>query len=107
MPSDARSWGLARKLLNIFLRDCLYTVYLRDAYHLDRAEAHLEIPLDSITSAELRANSKRGELPAWRGVRDLTWRTSREYQRVGSRVAKELGIERVHLDAYWWSMDRD
>src|SRR4051794_36328092 len=27
-PRPARRWGLARKGLNIFLRNCLYTVYL-------------------------------------------------------------------------------
>jgi hypothetical protein len=34
MPANARSWGLARKLLNIFLRDALYTTYLADAFKL-------------------------------------------------------------------------
>ena len=28
LPTGARHWGLARKVLNIFLRNCLYTVYL-------------------------------------------------------------------------------
>ena len=36
LPEDARHWGLARKGLNIFLRNCLYTVYLRERYRLDR-----------------------------------------------------------------------
>src|SRR6266404_909568 len=30
LPRKAQRWGLARKFLNIFLRDCLYTTYLRD-----------------------------------------------------------------------------
>src|SRR5438132_8387014 len=34
LPKRGRHWGLARKGLNIFLRDCLYTVYLRDAFSL-------------------------------------------------------------------------
>src|SRR5579862_5821467 len=28
LPSGARHWGIARKVLNIFLRDCFYTTYL-------------------------------------------------------------------------------
>lgn len=72
LPAKARHWGLARKLLNIFLRDSLYTSYLRDAYGLDRAEAHFEIPLDSITAAHLRAEAGRGVLPRWPGVRHIT-----------------------------------
>src|SRR5437879_4194926 len=32
LPRRARSWGLSRKLLNIFLRDSLYTTYLCDHF---------------------------------------------------------------------------
>jgi hypothetical protein len=32
LPVRGRSWGIARKLVNIFLRDALYTSYLRDAF---------------------------------------------------------------------------
>src|SRR6266567_2289793 len=69
LPRKARRWGLARKFLNIFLRDCLYTTYLRDAYHLHRAQRFLEVPLDSITAKELRKAAGRGQLPRWLGVR--------------------------------------
>src|ERR1700720_707512 len=52
-PQASRCWGLARKGLNIFLRDCLYTTYLRDAYSLDVAESSFEVPLDSLTGQAL------------------------------------------------------
>jgi hypothetical protein len=51
MRSHAPSWGLARKLLNIFPRDSLYTVQLREAYGLADAASLFEVPLDSITAA--------------------------------------------------------
>ena len=35
LPKKSRRWGRARKGLNIFLRDCLYTVHIRKAYRLD------------------------------------------------------------------------
>src|SRR5438309_2039564 len=48
LPHGARAWGVARKVLNIFLRNALYTGYLRERYHLDVAEEWYEVPLDSI-----------------------------------------------------------
>src|SRR6478609_8559801 len=48
LPRKGRRWGRARKGLNIFLRDCLYTTYLRDQYTLGLAENFFEVPLDSI-----------------------------------------------------------
>src|SRR5690349_17382238 len=44
LPESAQHWGIARKVLNIYLRNALYTGYLRDAYRLDRAEALMELP---------------------------------------------------------------
>jgi len=54
LPRDAQHWGLARKVLNIFLRDCLYTSYLCEAFQLTRIEISLNYPLDSITAKKLR-----------------------------------------------------
>jgi hypothetical protein len=100
-PRSARHWGLARKGLNIFLRECLYTVYLRDAYTLGVAESFFEVPLDSLTGKALYEASKR-TLPRWRTVRGLERSVSDEFQKVASRVARERGVARVHLDAVWW-----
>jgi hypothetical protein len=44
LPRDAQHWGLARKVLNIFLRDCLYTSYLCEAFQLTRIEISLNYP---------------------------------------------------------------
>jgi len=38
LPHGTRSWGLARKLLNIFLREALYTSYLAQYSHIGKAE---------------------------------------------------------------------
>ena len=101
LPKGAQRWGLARKGLNIFLRDCLYTTYLRDEYDLARAESFFEVPLDSITGARLVKES-RGALPPWETVRGLRARTSARYQAVAATLAAEKRIARVHLDAVWW-----
>lgn len=100
LPKPAASWGLARKLLNIFLRDCLYTGYLAKAHGLAAAERLLEIPLDSITAKEIRREAPA--LPRWLGVRHLDPDRSAVYQEAALLIAKRHGVARVHLDAYWW-----
>ena len=101
LPKQSRHWGLARKGLNIFLRDCLYTVYLRDAFSLQLAEAFFEVPLDSISGKSLFEQSF-GRLPRWKTVRGLTPSLSDKYQLEASRLASVRKTPRVHLDAIWW-----
>jgi len=100
-PEQARHWGLARRGLNIFLRDCLSNVYLRDAYSLQVAERFFEVPLDTITGTMLHQLAG-GELPRWGTVKELTVEVSDAFQEVAARIAEEKGIARVHLDAIWW-----
>ncbi len=107
LPRGARRWGLARKVLNIFLRDCLYTTYLDAAYGLGGNEARLELPLDSITARHLKRAAGRGALPSWPGVRNLTPELSAMFQDAAASEARSRGIARVHLDAIWWSVSRD
>lgn len=101
LPTKSRRWGRARKGLNIFLRDCLYTVHIRKAYRLDQAEQFFELPLDSIIGARL-AKESGGALPRWKTVRALTRDLSDEYQKMALRVARKEKVARVHLDAIWW-----
>lgn len=105
LPDGAQTWGLARKCLNIFLREALYNVYLREEYGLERAEALCEIPLDSLVAEGLRSRRPR-TLPTWPGVRHLDPETSSAYQAAASCIAAEEGIVRVHLDAVFWGADR-
>ncbi len=103
LPDPSQSWGLSRKLLNIFLRDCLYNQYLALFYALGRAERFLEIPLDSTTARELRAAARPGTaLPTWPGVRHLSLAQSSSYQDAALDVARARKWQRVHLDADWW-----
>ena len=100
-PRGSQHWGLARKGLNIFLRDCLYTVYLRDAHSLHLAERYFEVPLDSFSGRAL-FKVGAGRVPRWRTVRGLGPESSDEYQAVASGYADSKGIARVHLDVFWW-----
>jgi hypothetical protein len=99
-PKGARHWGLARKGLNLFLRECLYTVYLRDAHRLDRAEVFFEVPLDSLSGHALWEGSRRA-LPRWKTVRGLNREISDQFQSVASELARQHNVARVHLDALW------
>lgn len=69
--------GLARKDLSLCLRDCLYTIYLRDAYSLLLAEPYSQVPLDSLTGTALPKGAST-RLPRWGGVRALTPKLSDE-----------------------------
>lgn len=101
LPSPARSWGLARKLLNIFVRDVLYNSYLAESSGLMIAEDFMEVPLDSVSAAEIKREFKR-QLPPWPGVKKLTPELSVRLQERASRLAKRHGVARVHMDAIWW-----
>lgn len=103
LPRAAQSWGLARKLVNIFLRDASYTVHLREPYRLSTVEALLEVPLDSITATELKRTQPPGALPAWVSVKGLSPEASDRFQAAAQSVARSEGIARVHLDALWWA----
>jgi len=100
MPRGSRHWGLARKGLNIFLRECLYTVYLRDRFGLGKAEAAFEIPLDSFTGKALRIRTK--DLPTWKTVKGVDAALNRRFQDAAKQQGLVRKVARVHLDAVWW-----
>lgn len=102
-PEGARNWGAARKVLNLFLRDCLYHTYLARAYGLDRLRFWLEVPLDSQVAAALRKKAERGHLPPWPQIKRLTRETSGLYQTEATERAKTLGVARVDLDLWFWN----
>jgi hypothetical protein len=106
LPRHARHWGVARKVLNIFIRDAVYATHLREAYGLSASEHLLEIPLDSLTGEELYQSS-RPRLPRWPGVRHLSPDVSDRFQLEAQRIAAAVPTARIHLDAYWWSVKRD
>ena len=97
LPKKASTWGLARKALNIFLRNCLYNHYLRTTFHLDHAEPFFELPLDSLVAKALRDRDEH--LPSWRGVKRLEPCDSAKFQTYAARLARPKGYARVHLDA--------
>lgn len=101
LPKKAQTFGLARKLLNIYLREATYNHHLRTRYGLDAIEPWLEVPLDKWTGKELQ---KEFGAPQWTKIRDLSPETSKEYQQIATREAEKraLGLPPVHLDVFYW-----
>lgn len=106
LPRAARRWGLARKLLNIFLRDCLYNSYLAPEFRLVLSEMAFELPLDSITGERLDRLCGWTGRDGWPGVKYLTPGQNMRYQAAAAGIAAELAIARVHLDTFWWAAER-
>jgi hypothetical protein len=102
----AHSWGVARKVLNIFLHNGFYNHYLRDRYQLGLAEESFEVPVDSAVARGLRKEAGTFKLPAWVSVKSLTPEENACYQTAAAIVAKAKGCSRVHLDAVLWVANR-
>jgi hypothetical protein len=100
LPRPARSWGLARKCLNIYLRDCFYNHYLRKHFGLGSAEGFFEVPLDAVMTKGLGRWADRGTLPHWKGIKRLKRKDSMMFQQAARTLAAEWGITRVHLDTF-------
>jgi len=101
-PEGGQSWGAARKVLNPFLRDCLYNVSLRDAFGLGAVEYFFEVPLDSHVAAGLIDSDHGDDLPPWPGVKRVDRATNALYQDIAMLVADDRDTDRVHLDLWFW-----
>ena len=107
LPKGARNWGLARKVLNIFVRDAVCNAHLRREFKLDRCEHLCELPLDSVVIGCLGDEVGRETLPKWTGVNDLKPAANAKFQEAARLAAKARGVDRLHLDSFWWSQSRD
>ncbi len=101
-PEGARNWGAARKVLNLFLRDCLYNTYVAEAYGLLRIRTWLEVPLDSQVARGLLTSPLGNQLPEWPGLKYVTPAQNSQYQVVAASIAGSLGVARVDLDLWYW-----
>jgi hypothetical protein len=95
MPPGTRHWGIARKVLNIFLRGAFYNIYLREAFGLAGLERLLELPLDSLTVVGMKKRSPARSLPRWRGVKHLTPEHSASFQERALAIAESESTSRA------------
>lgn len=103
-PRKARHWGVARKAVNLFLRDAFYNQFLSSKYHLSRSARFYELPLDRRTAEALTDFDDERDLPRWLGVKHLTEKCSALFQEAATEIAADddHSCERIHLDAYFW-----
>jgi hypothetical protein len=106
LPRQAASWGLARKSLNIFLRDCYYNGFLMRQFKLRRLGRFFEVPLDSVVAKELKSEFPRGALPRWPGVKHLQREDSALFQQAAQTLCRSWRLPRVHLDTFLWVRGR-
>jgi hypothetical protein len=104
-PEGGRYWGVARKCLNIFMRDASYNAHLCEKYpRLKHLEQVLEVPLDSYTAKGLLAEdgATANGLKRWESIIGLTPDENRKFQQWAHIVAARQNISRVHLDLLYF-----
>lgn len=103
LPPKEPLFGAARKALNLFLRSAAYNRYLCEAYAMDRLLPLMEVPVDSYVATRLCDSLPVGsKAKEWPGLKWLTPEQHTEYQKAASVRARELGVYRVDLDAYYY-----
>jgi hypothetical protein len=102
LPKPAQSWGLARKCMNIFLRDSFYNSHLAKAHQLAAAAPSYEVPLDGVVARALWKLAPRNQLPTWLGVKHLLPAVSEIYQSFALDLSHKWKIDGVYLDTYLW-----
>lgn len=110
-PTGGKSWGAARKGLNLFFRDVVYNKYLADLLNIPtdykenlRTLRNLEVPLDRDVATGL--NKIFDDLPRWTTIKDLNEKQSKVFQDKALIYADSKGISRIHLDLEFWRSER-
>jgi len=102
LPS--KSWGFARKVLNIFLFQVTHDIYLSDKYNLKKLIPFLEVALDNPNAKKLLKRAKKRSCKFyWRNIKSLMKEENSEIQEFAKKIAREeFGVERCYLDLYFW-----
>jgi hypothetical protein len=102
-PPSGKSWGAARKGLNLFFRDVVYNQYLSEHFNISKEIVDLnklEVPLDKDVGTGLNLEYK--DLSNWKTIKDLNAQQSKCFQDKALILAEKEGIARVHLDLKFW-----
>lgn len=99
-----KSWGAARKALNIFLLQASYHKYVSKEYNLDKIVEYLELPLDNPNAYRLISLAeKKGIKLRWDSIKRLTPEQNKGFQDFTLKLAREkYNCPRAYLDIYFW-----
>jgi len=107
-PDTAQSWGAARKGLNLFLREIIYSKFFSYRFSLpddfeefNQFVKFMEVPLDKEVAHGLIDDSN-GQLPRWINIKHLTPTLSKTYQSQALIIAAQENVARVNLDLKYW-----
>lgn len=107
-PENGKSWGAARKGLNLFFREIAYNKFFSDYYDFPRDFVEfnekfnfLEVPLDRDVALSIY-NETDMILPKWKSIKTLTQESSDLYQVAANKIAESEKTARVNLDLKYW-----
>jgi len=107
LPIPESYFGVARKVVNIFLHNAYYNQFLCEHFSLWRHVESYEVPLDSKVARGIRADSRSLGLafePSWEwsSLRAFDASTNQRYQELARAIAESMATYRVHLDDYYY-----
>lgn len=107
-PITAQSWGAARKGINLFLREVVYSKFLSHRLNIpDHLKGFndlvrfMEVPLDKEVAKGLIKDSNEF-LPRWINIKHLTPAIHQKYQSQALVIAIKENTARVNLDLKYW-----
>lgn len=107
-PENGKSWGAARKGLNLFFREIAYNKFFSDYYDFPRDFVEfnekfnfLEVPLDRDVALGIY-NETDMNLPKWKSIKTLNQKSSDLYQVAANKIAESEKTARVNLDLKYW-----
>ena len=100
----SKSWGISRKVLNIFLFQVSHDILLNRKYSLNGIIPYLELPLDNPNAKRLIKYARLKNIQLnWKNIYSLEPETSKLFQDFAKQYAHyNFNCERCYLDVYWW-----
>jgi hypothetical protein len=82
---NAEYWGICRKAINLYLRDCYYNKALNEHFSLDKVASYLETPIDSLAMKSLAKHNSAVKKSA---IKMLNKTSHQEWQKAAKIFAQ-------------------
>ncbi len=84
-PVNAEHWGICRKAINLYLRDCYYNKALNEHFGLDKVASYLETPIDGFA---MKALAKYTSFVKKSAIKAIDKNTHQEWQKAAKTFAQ-------------------